>query len=263
LGINAQRGATFARPSSVRNSLPLPPLTANAWLRYEIIRRILDDLEEIQSVLEIGAGQGAMGVRLASRYTYIGLEPDRGSSAVARARLKRAGQGSILCGDLSALQPGARFDLVCAFEVLEHLEDDAGALREWRGCLHPGGWVLLSVPAFAARFGAWDRKVGHYRRYERAQMHDLLALSGFTHPAVWSYGFPLGNVLERGRNAAARLSRIGGSMAERTASSGGLLQPADWMGCLTRAATAPFRRLQWRFIQRDVGTGFVVLARAS
>ena len=46
----------------------LPPFTLNAWLRYDLIERTLAGLDGIESVLEIGAGRGALGARLATRY---------------------------------------------------------------------------------------------------------------------------------------------------------------------------------------------------
>ena len=237
----------------------LPPLTLNGWLRYDVAVRFLRELD-IRSVLEIGAGEGALGARLAVRYEYVGLEPDARSFARARGRIER---GRLIEGDLSALEPGAVFDLVCAFEVLEHLQEDAAALREWRGRVRPGGWVLLSVPAFARRFATWDVKAGHRRRYERAQLADLLRSCGFEEPRIAAYGFPLGNMLERGRNAVAAFSRPKGSLGERTAASGRQLQPPDWLAPATMIASSPFRLVQRRFADRDLGTGLVALARRS
>ena len=55
---------------------------------------------------------------------------------------------------------------MCAFEVLEHIDDDALALKQWREYLRPSGWLLLSVPAHQDQYGAADELVGHYRRYD-------------------------------------------------------------------------------------------------
>ena len=53
------------------------PLTPNAWLRYDVIRRMLP--AGVTDVLEIGCGQGSLGARLAQRYRYVGVEPDQTS----------------------------------------------------------------------------------------------------------------------------------------------------------------------------------------
>jgi SAM-dependent methyltransferase len=242
----------------------LPPLTLNAWLRYDLIRRALDAMGDVRSVLEIGAGEGAMGTRLASRFSYVGIEPDDISRQRARRRLDRLGRGAALQGDLSALDTEIRFDLVCAFEVIEHIEDDAGALVTWREQLRPGGWVLLSTPQHPRRFDAGDRLAGHFRRYERGELANLLRSTGFDQERVWSYGFPLGYALETARNVLARRQELRlGSIADRTAASGRYLQPPDWLGPLTQALSAPFRLAQRPFIETALGPGLVAWARRS
>jgi SAM-dependent methyltransferase len=141
-----------------------PPLTVKGWLRYDVVTRLLAGLEGVESVLEVGAGEGALGVRLARRYRYVGLEPDPRAFATARARFARAGLESVVEGDVEKLPSGSTFDLVCAFEVLEHCEDDVAELRRWAERVRPEGWLMLSVPAFADWFGPADRKAGHFRR---------------------------------------------------------------------------------------------------
>ncbi len=241
-----------------------PPLPLNAWLRYDLVQRFLRELgPEISSVVEIGAGQGGVAARLAQRYDYVGVEPDPLACSQASVRLRKAGRGRMVCGDVSALDPGATFDLLCSFEVLEHLEDDAGALVEWQRRLREGGWLLVSVPARPDRFGAHDRIVGHYRRYDAERLGELLVESGFVDPVVLTCGFPLGYALEAARNTIARLavSRGSASMEEQTAASGRWLQPPDRIGWLTAAVTAPFRLLQRPFVKTGLGTGLVALAR--
>lgn len=239
-----------------------PPLPLNAWMRYDLVRLILRSLGgQVSSVLEIGTGEGAVAARLAQRYDYVGLEPD--PSAYARAVERLEGRGRMLAGDVSALAPGDSFDLVCAFEVLEHIEDDAAALVEWQRRVREGGWLLLSAPAHQRRFGPHDRIVGHYRRYDPDALAELLRATGYADPVVFTCGFPLGYALEVGRNAIGRLaaSHGNGSMDEQTAASGRWLQPPDWIGWLTAGATAPFRLLQRPFARTALGTGVVALAR--
>ena len=238
-----------------------PALSLHAWLRYDAILRLLRRATDARSVLEIGAGQGAVGVMLARRYAYTGLEPDPTSFAAARARFDAADVSEIVEGDLSALAPSRVFDLVCAFEVLEHIEDDAGAVAEWSTRIRPGGWFLVSVPAGRNRFGAADRKAGHFRRYDRADISSLLGAAGLVDISVVTYGFPAGYVLETGRNALARRLETAGSMSDRTAASGRWLQPPDWAAAATHVVAAPLRLAQRPFGSSRLGTGLVVLAR--
>jgi SAM-dependent methyltransferase len=238
-----------------------PPLTLHGWLRYDVVASALDRLEGVGSVLEIGAGEGAMGARLAQRYAYVGLEPDRRSFLKAQERLTRIGRGEVLNGSIELLPAGRTFDLVCAFEVLEHIEDDCAALRDWQALVRSGGWLMISVPAWRSRFGAADRSAGHWRRYDPHEVEDVLIRADFRGPRVWLYGFPLGNVLQPMWNLLARNSPADAPMAERTAKSGRWFQPPEALGFLTQALSAPFRLAQRPFTDSRRGTGVVAVAQ--
>jgi len=255
------RSTAAARPPADVDAVA--PLAPNAWLRYDLVQRMLPP-DGVTDVLEIGCGQGAFGARLACRYRYLGVEPDKTSWAVAQRRITAVSSGEVRNVAVETL--GAeRFDLVCAFEVLEHIEDDAAAVKDWAGRLRPGGWLLLSVPAGQRRYGPWDELVGHFRRYDPEAITDLLASCGFGEIKVRYYGFPLGYALEAGRNLIGRrrLTPAGDhTFAERTAGSGRQLQPTTSVrGLATRWGTVPFRALQRAFPRN--GTGIVVLARLA
>jgi len=211
-------------------------------------------------VLEIGAGEGAVGARLARSYRYVGVEPDEASCAVARTRIEASG-GRVVCGDISAIEPGAAFDLLCAFEVLEHVERDAETLAGWIGRVRPGGWVMLSVPPFQRRFGPSDRAVGHYRRYEPEQMRRLLMTSGLIEPHVLLYGFPIGYALDAAKNGLARVAAPAGSREQRTAASGRWFQPKAGLAALITVVATPFTVIQRPFHGTRLGSGLVALAR--
>lgn len=258
--------------------MPAPPLTLNAWLRYDVVTRLLPP--QAGTILEIGCGQGGFGARLAVDHDYLGIEPDGASFAVARARLADVGRGEVRHGlTTDVLDRDDRFDLVCAFEVLEHIEDDAAALHEWREHLSPGGHLLISVPAYQNRFGAADVAVGHFRRYSPAELTDRLRRCGLPEVSVVLYGVPLGYALEWGRNLVLSRRLKGSAVApgaasdhytptatpapellqQRSAGSGRTLQPTQALAWATRGGTAPFRRIQRLFPAR--GTGLVVLAQ--
>ena len=252
--------STATRPRMNINAVA--PLTPNAWLRYDVIRQVLP--AGISDVLEIGCGQGSLGARLARHYRYVGVEPDQTSWAVAKRRITATGAGEVRNVAFDALGE-EQFDLVCAFEVLEHIEDDATTLKEWAVRLRPGGWLLLSVPAHQRRYAPADDLAGHFRRYDPEALAALLASCGFTDIGIRQYGFPLGYLLEAGRNQIARrrlAASTGQSLADRTAGSGRLLQPSGGMtGALTRWGTAPFRVVQRAFPR--TGTGLVAIARLA
>jgi SAM-dependent methyltransferase len=239
------------------SSTALPPLSLHAWLRFDAIQRLIPP--DTQTLLEIGAGQGSAGVLLTRRFDYVGLEPDDASFAVAKDRIGDLGRVFNLRAE--AYEPSRPFDVVCAFEVLEHIEDEAAALTSWLRHVRPGGWLMLSVPAGRDRFGATDVKAGHVRRYDREDLAACLLHSGLAGIEILSYGFPLGYALEAVRNAYARRHIEDAELDQRTAASGRWLQPPDWSARLTQITSAPFRYLQRPFGSTNLGTGFVALAR--
>jgi SAM-dependent methyltransferase len=240
------------------------PLALNAWLRYDAVARMLP--ADAKDVLEVGCGQGGFGVRLAQRYNYLGVEPDPTSFRVAEQRLRMAGgNGEVRNVPIEELPADDRYDMVCAFEVLEHFEDDKATLESWLTRLRPGGWLLVSVPAHQERFGPFDELVGHYRRYNPSTMADLLRPLGFDEIDCRLYGVPLGYALETARNVVGRrrlAAAASRSAEERTAGSGRVLQPkGSLLGAATKLATAPFRLVQRRF--PGSGTGLVARARLA
>lgn len=230
------------------------PLTLNAWLRWDVIREWVDAIRPA-SILEIGAGAGAAGARLATMApTYVGFEPDAVSRAIAAERMP-AGTSLVAGED----ELGDRtFALVCAFEVIEHIDDDRAVLASWVRRVEDDGWLMLSTPAFAAKLGAWDVRVGHHRRYDPDHLATMLADAGLVDIEVRVVGFPLGHALEAARNAIARRRPSADAMTDRTAGSGRLLQPGKGDRA-TEVLTAPFRLVQRRFPDR--GTTLVAVAR--
>lgn len=239
-----------------------PPLTPSAWLRYDAIRRGLEEANP-RRVLEVGVGEGAMACRLAARFDYKGLEPDPASFTAASKRLSRLGRGEILRATTAELPHADPYDLVCAFEVLEHLVDDRAELERWRDLLRPGGHVLVSVPAHRRHFGPADEAVGHQRRYDREDLHRILTAAALEPLWIEAWGLGLGHLLEWARDRIAR-RMAPDSAAEGTARSGRWLQPrAGVTGTLAALVAAPFRVLQHPMRRSSVGIGWVALARRS
>jgi SAM-dependent methyltransferase len=239
-----------------------PALPPNAWLRWDAVVRQLP--ERSGSLLEIGCGQGGFAARLACRYRYVGIDLDETSVSVARRRLEAHHvPAEVRLGDLSVLAPEDRFDVVCAFEVLEHLEDDLGALRAWVDRVEPGGTLIVSVPAGPDRYASWDELAGHFRRYDAAGLLELFEQAGLTEPRATVYGWPFGYLLEGARNALARrrgADAAGGSFEQRTAASGRLLTLPDGAAAVVPYVVAkPFALVQR--LQPARGTGLVASGR--
>jgi SAM-dependent methyltransferase len=161
------------------------------------------------------------------------------------------------------------YDFLFAFEVLEHVEDDVGALTQWTQWLRPHGRLLISVPAHQRKYGPADANVGHVRRYERTGLESLLTAAGYVDVEVRNYGFPLGNLSRLTQNLVDGKLRRGAdderSFTERSVDSGvktssGALRIAP---LVNERTLAPFLAIQRRFYGRELGDGFVATARKA
>ena len=101
-------------------------------------------------------------------------------SVPAVAKLRARGASAML-GLVSSLpfRDGV-FDLVCAFDIVEHVDDDDRALSELSRVAAPGAALLLSVPLHPAHWSAFDDLVGHRRRYQPERLLEALAQHGFS-----------------------------------------------------------------------------------
>jgi SAM-dependent methyltransferase len=90
---------------------------------------------------------------------------------------KLRGRGASVAVGLVTSLPFAdeRFDMVCALDIVEHVDDENAALRELSRVAKPGAVVLLSVPLHPHRWNAFDDFVGHRRRYEPERLEATLA----------------------------------------------------------------------------------------
>jgi SAM-dependent methyltransferase len=167
-----------------------------------------------------------------------------------------------------------RFAVICAFEVLEHIEDDAAALAMWVKWLRPGGVLVLSVPAHMRLWTAGDEWAGHYRRYERVMLERLMEGAGLKVDRFECYGYPMANLSERlsAANYRRRIHRArlpeGYDRQAGTDRSGierGVhvkLYPL-MKSPVGRAAVACGLAAQKLFIRTDLGSGYVLLARLT
>ncbi len=150
----------------------------NAWLG----QRFREHLG--RRVLEIGAGIGTITEKLEPGLELlIALEVDR--FYVDRLKNKFRGKphvrpylSDVALADWEALK-AERLDTIVLSNVLEHIPDDASAVRRFRQILNPGGRVLVLVPALPQLFGSIDEAVGHYRRYTPSTLREVLGQNGF------------------------------------------------------------------------------------
>jgi SAM-dependent methyltransferase len=167
--------------------------------RHELRERLLLDLflsaGPGPEVLDAGAGQGSLSAKLTELgFTVTSTDTSPAAVAVLRERLG----GPVLEADVTSLPfNAASFDGAVLGEVLEHVEDDRGALAEVARVLRPGGVLALSVPANPKLFGPSDVWAGHVRRYTRPALLDALTSAGFTVVRCLGWGFPVSRLYHR------------------------------------------------------------------
>lgn len=133
-------------------------------------------------ILEVGSGTGANLALLARFGRVTGLEMEQRAIGLARRSLGPRDDIRLLQGrcpeDLDRL--GQRFDLVCLFDVLEHIAQDRQALERLKSVLKPGGRLLLTVPAYPWMWGPHDEHFHHQRRYTKARLLGTCEDAGLT-----------------------------------------------------------------------------------
>jgi SAM-dependent methyltransferase len=151
----------------------------NHWI-YEHISQALG-----RRVLEIGSGTGNITQFLCAEGREV-MATDIMPNYRNELERRFGDRPNVRVGkfDLTAKAPEAfvaePFDSVVCLNVLEHIEDDLFALEQMRHSLAPGGRLALLVPAHKFLYGAFDRVVGHFRRYEKRDLADKLKRAGFT-----------------------------------------------------------------------------------
>jgi SAM-dependent methyltransferase len=143
---------------------------ARARLIVDTVRRFFPDARD---VLEVGSGSG--GVLLALHQALpslrlVGAEPSAAGAALARERLPA--EIEVVERDVHELGFEGDFDVVGAFDVLEHVERDQEALAALVRASRPGGGVIVLVPQHPRLWSEMDRVAQHVRRYRRRDLVD-------------------------------------------------------------------------------------------
>jgi len=176
---------------------------AKNYNRY-LLSVITGQLRADDSVLDFGAGAGTFAARLhEAGVRLVAIEPDR---ELSRRLIALGIPTHLSIGDIA----DRSIDLVYTLNVLEHIADDGAAVREIARVLKPGGRLVAYVPAFTILWTAMDDRVGHVRRYRRADLVGLLRAAGFraSHAGyVDSLGFAASLVYRLTQNSEGEINR--------------------------------------------------------
>jgi SAM-dependent methyltransferase len=155
---------------------------AHWWFvsRRRVARSVITglNLPPRAKILEVGSGTGGNLALLESWGNVHAIEMDGGALEMS---LRKKGRATELylgrCPDRMP-ETGCRYDLICLFDVLEHIQNDVAALRCLLALLAPGGRILITVPAYPWLWSSHDVYLHHFRRYTRASLANCVQEAG-------------------------------------------------------------------------------------
>jgi SAM-dependent methyltransferase len=152
--------------------------------RRRIIRAELDRLPlpspSQTRVLDAGCGSGRTLDELVDYGSVSGIELNPDAAAVARRRGPAPDGFDVHVGRLEDLPfEDATFDLITCLDVIEHTPDDRATLLSLRRVCKPGGWLLVTVPAYQALWSRHDEANHHFRRYNRRMLRTVGLTAGW------------------------------------------------------------------------------------
>jgi len=160
----------------------------NEWI-YGNIKKAVSG-----NVLEIGCGIGNITdflMKDAKKVTATDID----LSYINYAKKKYSKSGRVKVLKMDIMKPGKTikknyYDTAVMLNVLEHIKDDAKALRNACMALKKGGKFVILVPAVQAIYGEMDRELGHYKRYGKKDMKSLFEGSGMKINEIFYSNFP-------------------------------------------------------------------------
>jgi len=156
--------------------------------RNKLIACLLDKyFPQAQNMMEIGCGTGFVLSGLAKNrpeMAFHGAEACLSGLKHAQKRLPGAGLYQM---DACRIPFAGEFDIIGAFDVLEHIADDRRALKEMHKALKPDGGIMITVPQHPWLWSKADENARHQRRYTRTGLHEKIKAAGFAIHGTFSF----------------------------------------------------------------------------
>ncbi|MGA8144860.1 MAG: bifunctional glycosyltransferase/class I SAM-dependent methyltransferase [Candidatus Acidiferrales bacterium] len=159
----------------------------NKWMA-DVVRPHVGD-----RVLEIGAGIGNMSVNLMPRSTYWATDVNPFYLNYLETLRSSRPYMHVACTDgvkAESFPTGQNFDTVVCLNVIEHIQDDVGALQNIRKALADGGTAIILVPHGPNLYGTLDEVLGHCRRYTEEQLAGVARQAGFHVEQILKFNRP-------------------------------------------------------------------------
>jgi len=138
-------------------------------LRYQLSKRLSKN--QHLKILNLGAASGRTTELLEEFGEVVSVEIDSVFCEFLREKLKK----NVIQASASSLPiPNQSFDVICAFDVIEHVKDDNLAIMEMNRVCKPGGHIFITVPAYAWLWSNHDLVNQHYRRYTFKSLRNII-----------------------------------------------------------------------------------------
>jgi SAM-dependent methyltransferase len=164
--------------------------------------------------LELGCGTGHVLAAVHEAFPgarCVGIEPFEDGLKIARGRLRGV---ELRQGDGAGLDEDCAYDAIGSYDVLEHIVDDQGVLRNMARALRPGGTLVLTVPQHPWLWSDTDEAAEHVRRYRRGELVERVETAGLEVMRCTSFvttllpALALSRLLRRWRTSQDSLSEL-------------------------------------------------------
>lgn len=237
--------------------------------RHNVIREIKK--LPVKTFLDIGCGAGELDCLLVDDLKMRGQGIDFSKIAIDMAnKLKRyygLDKQPIFTLSSHGISENTKMaDIVICLEVLEHQKDDQKMLRNLIALSNK--FIIISVPAKQRLYNHSDKLAGHYRRYEKKPLQQMLEKNGLEILSFISYGYPFTNMtrLVRERVAKRRSLKLTApkSLEKRSMDSGvDLMGVNRYFTLPLDKITLPFYYISRLFNNSDLAEGYLVVAKKS
>jgi SAM-dependent methyltransferase len=153
----------------------------NFWFRERnrlIVWAIERYFRGARSLFEVGCGTGFVLAGIAKAFPALRLAASEAASAGLEHAAARVPRADLMQMDARRIPFVDEFDVVGAFDVIEHVEEDRAVLAQLAAATAPGGGVLLTVPQHPFLWSEYDVRAGHVRRYRRRELRDKVVEAG-------------------------------------------------------------------------------------
>lgn len=233
-------------------------------MRKHVINKILKSIScDGKDLLEIGYGAGDI-FTLYEKFNLNVYGYDYSEVAYNYAKSNVKANRVELYKELSDIGD-KKFDIVAAYEVLEHIKDDYEAIEQWKNYLKPNGKLIISVPANPKKWGANDVYSGHYKRYIKSELIDLLNRANMSLYCLYTYDFPSSIILDplRDYEANKKLKKIDNSSdKDQLTKISGIdrSQKKVYVLLSNKYLMYPLLKFQELFYRTDLGSAYILMA---